>query len=52
MKLHCDIDDEKPFMKYVCMFLYAQDCDKHSLIWGPINVSEVFERLRVSIEIK
>ena len=30
MKLHCDIDAEKPFMKYVCMFLYAQNCDKHS----------------------
>ena len=28
--VHCDIDAEKPFIKHVCMFLYAQDCDKQS----------------------
>ena len=28
--LHCDIDVEKPFIKYVCLFLYAQNCAKYS----------------------
>ena len=41
--LHCDIDAEKPFIKYVCIFLlYAQDCDKHS--FENLQTSEVFER--------
>ena len=30
--VHCDIDAEKPFIKHVCMFLYAQDCDKHKAL--------------------
>ena len=50
--LHCDIDAEKPFIKYVCIFLlYAQDCAKYSFISGPINVWGVWT-LRVSNEFK
>ena len=42
-QLHWDIDAEKPFIKYVCIFfLYAQDCDKHS--FEDLQRSEVFER--------
>lgn len=40
--VHCDIDAEKPFIKHVCMSLYAQDCDKQS--FEHLQTFEVFER--------
>ena len=48
----CDIDAEKPVIKYVCIFLlYAQDCDKHRFdeLWTDCKTVGFF--LKISKEI-